>query len=521
MKKLIYIVLLLAACKKDDKSFPDPYAGGREPLGVTMSTDAPSPSEATPGTVITFKGKGLLPHKDSIHFNFNSEAGEIIAVDSTGIQVKVPSTASTGVTSVSIGDQVFFGPVFKVKGNLDVDNAYKAVVGASNWVNDIYQYPDGRLLLIGDFTDYEHKGVVKPIGRIVLTSKDGEMDRSLLSGRGSDGSLNSIAALPSGKLVVGGSFGSYDIHLAEMHNITVLNSNGSIDSMTVNTFTKKDTVPAFNGGTDGNISRTFVYNNRITAIGNFNYYLQYVYGQSDFLQQRDSLITDSVLVRQLVRFYADGSLDSTFNYDLSLHRSFDGPNGPISDAFMQDDGKLIIVGRFTRYNGQPAPYIARLNTDGSLDPGFGGGGADNTIASIRYNAATHRFVLAGSFRIFNGAPHEGLVMLNIDGTPDPTFNVLPMATGDYYRLAQQLGNGLVVVNGYFRKYGNVHRSGFMVLKSDGTLAPGYNNTADFDGYLNRIFETINTSGQTQTLIAGRFGDFNRVQISNVVRLLFK
>lgn len=524
MKILAYILavsMALSACSKKDKVYPDPYAGGRVPLGVTLSTDAPAPSEATVGTVITFKGTGLLPHKDSIHFNFNGEAGEIIAVDTTGIQVKVPVTASTGVTNVSIGDQVFIGPVFKVKGNLDIDNTWKGVVGSSSWVNDIYRFSDGRMLLIGDFLDYEHKGVVKPIGRIVLISKDGEMDRSLQSGRGSDGSLNSIAALPSGKLVVGGSFASYDIHLAEMHNLTVLNTNGSIDSTVVNTFEGKDTVPAFNGGTDGYISRVFVHDNKITAIGSFSFYEQYVYGVSDYLHERDSLVVDSIPVRNLIRFFPDGSLDSTFNYNTALHKSNDGPNGPVTDAYMQDDGKLIIVGRFTRYNGESAPFIARINTDGSLDKGFGGAGADNTIASIRYNATTQRFIVAGVFRNFDGVDHQGLVMLKPDGTVDPQLVALTMPTDVGYRLAQQLNNGLIVVSGYFNKYGTVHRSGFMVLNPDGSLATGYNNTADFGGSLTRIFETTNSSGQTQTLITGLFGTFNRVQITNVVRLLFK
>lgn len=524
MKKIygigILLIISLVACKKV-KTFDDPYAGGKEALGVVLSTAIPSPSEAAPGTVVTFKGTGLVKHKSTIRFNFNGEMGEIMTVDSGSISVKVPVTASTGVTSIAIGDQIFFGPVFNVKGNLDIDNNYKVVVGASNWVNDVYRFSDGRLLLIGDFLDYERKGVVRPIGRIVLTSRDGEIDRSLQSGKGADGSLNSIAALPSGKLVVGGGFASYDIHQAEIRNITVLNSNGSIDSMSVNTFTARDTVPAFNGGTDGVIHRVFVHENLITAVGTFNYYLQYVYGKSDYRQERDSLITDSVLVKQLVRFLPDGSLDSSFNYNLALHRSNDGPNGPVSDAFMQDDGKLIIVGRFTRYNGQAVPYIARLNTDGSLDAGFGGAGADNSILSIRYNAVTQRLMLAGGFNKFDGTAHGGLVMLKMDGTPDEQFHALPKNPGTGYWCAQQLSNGMIVVNGSFLNYGTVHRNGFMVLDRTGALAPGYNNTADFDGTLRNIFETTNSSGQTQALIMGSFNRFNQKEISNVVRLLFK
>jgi len=521
MKKLLFLLLVFSACKKDNKVYDDPYAGGKKPLGVIMSTDLPSPSEAAPGTTILFKGTGLVPHKDAIHFNFNGQPAAILSVDSNGIQVKVPDNASTGVTSVTIGDQIFFGPVFKVKGNLEIDNNLKVVIGTNNVIYDVHRFSDGRLLMIGQFSDYEHKGVVKPINRIVMTSKDGEIDRSLLSGKGADGSLMAMDALPSGKLVVGGAFGSYDIHLAEVHNITVLNSNGSIDSMTVNTFLKKDTVPAFNGGTDGAISKVFVHGNKITAIGNFNYYLQYVYGQSDFLHERDSLITDSTVVRQLIRFNPDGSLDSSFHYNLSLHKSYDGANGPIFDAYMQADGKLIIVGRFTRYDGLPAPYIARINTDGTLDPGFGGSGADNSISSIRFNEATQKFMLAGSFTQFNGTAHYGLAMIKTDGTPDEQFVSLKMGTNESFNCAQQLSNGLIVVTGSFKNYGGVHRSGLMVLDSKGMLAAGYNNTGDLSGTVLKIFETTNSSGQTQALLLGGFYRFNQIDMGNITRLLFK
>lgn len=523
-KRILLIFLgatLLMNCKKENKVFDDPYAGGRPSLGVQLSTDPPVPQEAAPGGVIAFKATGLMPYKDSLHFTFNGERAEIVTVDTAGIKVKVPANGSTGVAAVTIGDQIFFGPVFKVKGNLDQDPNYKVVIGANGSVYDGFQLPDGRMLLLGGFWDFERKGVVKPLNRIVLTSKDGEVDRSLLSGKGADGSLSAVAALPGGKLVVSGGFSSYDIHSGEIRNITLLNANGSLDSVIINTYTKKDTVPAFNGGTDGGIGKVFVHNNMITAIGGFNYYLRYEYDKPDFMHERDSLITDSVVVRQLIRFYPNGALDSSFNYDLVKHKSFDGANGPIADAFMQSDGKLIIVGRFTKYNGQPAPYIARLNTDGSLDAGFGGTGADNSINTIRFNAAKQTFILAGAFRKFNGAVSNGLVMLKPDGSVDPQFVPLPMGNNDSYNFAHQLNNGLIIVNGYFKEYGGVHRNGFMVLNTNGSLAAGYNNTGDFNGYIAKVIETTSSAGQTQALLIGAFNRFNEKDAGNIFRLLFK
>ncbi|HJT72515.1 MAG TPA: DUF5008 domain-containing protein, partial [Chitinophaga sp.] len=62
----LLLVLMVIACSKD-KVYDDPYAGGKEPLGVKLSTDPPSPNDGAPGAVIAFKGTGLLKHRDSIH----------------------------------------------------------------------------------------------------------------------------------------------------------------------------------------------------------------------------------------------------------------------------------------------------------------------------------------------------------------------------------------------------------------------------------------------------------------------
>lgn len=514
--------LSLLSCQKKDQVFPDPYAGGKKPLGIKLSTDPPSPQSGDLGSSVTFKATGLVRYKDSLVFYLNNERAQVTAVDSNGVTVTVPQTASTGIGSLTVGDQIYFGPVFKVNGKLGIDDNFKALVGANGTVNDVLPLPDGRLILVGSFTDFEHKGAVKPINRIVLTSKDGEVDRSLKSGVAVDGYLNSIAGLSNGKIVIGGGFSSFDSHRGQIHNISVLNNNGSLDSIVVRSFLTQDTVPAFNGGTDGNIRKLFVYGNTITAVGSFSHYLQFVYGKSDYRQLRDSLITDSVRVKNLIRMFPDGSLDSSFNYDFQAHKSYEGPNGPISDGFMQDDGRLIITGQFTKYNGENVNNIVRLNTDGSIDRSFKvGNGADNFINSIRYNATTHRFMLAGGFQHFNGEPHSGLVMLNEDGTIDESFVPAQMGSNDVYIFSQQLSNGMVLVNGFFKIYNGVHRGNFMVLDNKGALAQGYNTTGDLNGVVTQSLETTDATGNTLVMLMGGFDKFDEQSVGNITRLIFK
>lgn len=513
--------LLLGSCSMKDKVYPDPYAGAKQPLGIKLSTDPPSPDTGSVGSLVTFKGTGLLPFKDSLRFFLNNEQAEVTHLDSQSITIKVPEFASTGIGSLTVGDQVYFGPIFQVKGKADIDPNFKVAVGANGNIFNILPLSDGRLILVGSFTDFEHKGAVKPLNRIVMVSKDGEVDRSLNTGTAVDGYLSSIAGLSNGRMAVAGSFSSFDVHRAQIHNITVLNKNGSIDSTVVRTFLSLDTVPAFNGGVDGNINRIFVHGNTITAVGAFNYYLQFVYGKSDYRMERDSLVTDSVRVRNIIRFFSDGSLDSSFNYNSYAHQSNEGANGPVLDAYMQDDGKLIIVGRFTRYNGENVNNIIRLNTDGSIDRSFKiGSGSDNTISSIRYAAAFHHFVLSGYFKQFAGEPHYGLVLLNDDGTIDETFKPIDIAAGYGYSFATQLANGLVVVNGFFNEYAGVHRGRFMVLDEQGKLAQGYNTLGDFSGTVSQSLETKSASGKIQLMLVGGFGKFDERTVGNITRIVF-
>lgn len=514
--------VLLAGCSTKDKVYDDPYAGGKPDLGIRMSSDLPSPRLGDPGTTVTFKATGLLPYKSVLKFFLNGEAAEIVSMDSSSIAVKVPANASTGIGYITVEDKIVFGPVFRVNGKLTLDNTFKAQVGSNGNISNVFPLPDGRMILTGNFTDYEHKGTVKPLNRIVLTSKDGELDRTLQTGEGVGGYLSTIAALPNGKMVIGGGFSTYNIHMGEINNITVLNSNGTIDSMVVRTFLDQDTVPAFNGGVDGSIRKAFVQGNSIIAVGGFDYYLQRVYGHSDYRRKRDSLIVDSVRVKNLVRFFGDGSLDSSFNYNFLLHRSNDGPNGPIGDAFMQEDGKIIIVGRFTKYNNETVNNIVRLNTDGSIDRSFKvGNGTDNSISSITYNPSTRKFMLTGIFNTFDGQTQSGLVMLNEDGSADPVFKASARNSDDRYSYAKQLSNGMVLVSGYFKSYGGVHRGNLMLLDHTGALASGYNTTGDLQGTVSGVLETKNFAGQLQLLITGSFDKFDEQPVGNITRLLLK
>lgn len=108
--------------------------------------------------------------------------------------------------------------------------------------------------------------------------------------------------------------------------------------------------------------------------------------------------------------------------------------GP-SIALLEPDGRIIVAGQFTSYNGNPAGGIVRLNSDGSLNSTLGSGAAftSTAVAWDREPGITEiqrdyagRLLVAGDFDTFHGVPAPGLARLNADGSLDTTF-VPPVA----------------------------------------------------------------------------------------------
>jgi len=217
----------------------------------------------------------------------------------------------------------------------------------------------------------------------------------------------------------------------------------------------------------------------------------------------------------------NGNLDSSYNFDKNTKEGLHGANGVISDAFMQADGKLILVGRFTRYNNTPVNNIVRLNIDGSIDETFVvGSAANDNIYTIRYNVNTKRYILTGSFNTFNGNPANKMVLLNEDGSVDQSF-----ITGAFIEgvptFAGQLNNGLILVAGSFSSYNNIIREGLMVLNPDGTLAVGYNNTGRFTGIVSDMVETTSGIGNLPSVIlTGFIPRFEGNEVGNLLKLVF-
>ncbi|WP_316794514.1 DUF5008 domain-containing protein [Pedobacter frigoris] len=543
---LIGVVLLYAtlmtSCEKKQGIGNDPYKGGKKIASFAFVSKSTTPDIVTAGAVLDLKVRGLDSLGGDFKLFVNELEAEVKDYTDTTIRFTVPLTASTGSVWITSKGETFFGPIIKVGGKVSVDASFKIINGAAalpgsggTTVYDVEKLPNGRFWLTGAFSNFEQKGTAAlPIGGIVQLDANGTyLTTDINFGKGVLGgakTIYSVARIPegaqAGKFIIAGSFNGYNDSRSNklvLNNVARLNADGRLDEVITTeiinpkpTETRKntDTVPSFNAGVDGIVRKTFVLGEQIYIVGDFQNFKRIYLPNSTY----DEKVYDVTRMRQLIRVNADGSMDSTFHYNKSTRQSAAGANGIILDAAMQPDGKLILTGSFTAFNGVTVNRIVRLNLDGSVDQSFNSGsGADGDIYSIKYNTITNKFALSGSFTSFNGKPASGLALLNADGSNVTSFNGQQI-TGGIATFAAQLNNGKIIVAGGFKRYGTYLRQGFMVLEADGQLAVGYNNTGGFQGRIYDMVETAVGNG-SQVILVGDITRFNSTLPKNVLRLI--
>ncbi len=184
----------------------------------------------------------------------------------------------------------------------------------------------------------------------------------------------------------------------------------------------------------------------------------------------------------IARLNADGTLDMGFNAIVHTTTSFNP--GSVNSIAVQADGRILITGDFTRVNGVVRNYVARLNSDGTLDTTFNPNpsGFPQPPFDVRVVQsavqADGRILLWGSFTKIAGVTRNGLARMNVDGTLDTGFN--PDVTGfsnpggdprpwvAAVQGVKTLSDGRILMWGFFTRVGGAPRVGLVRLNADGT-----------------------------------------------------
>ena len=330
---------------------------------------------------------------------------------------------------------------FSQSGQLDISFGIngEAVVnlgGQDALLNDMKLQSDNKIVAVGYWKDSTNRSdfvVVRLNANGSLdTSFNGTGKLTIAFGTGED-VAESVVLQPDGKIVVAGySFtGAYrDFAVAR------INSNGTLDT----TFSEDGKVTTDLLGNDDYAKAIAI--NKDGKIG----VAGYSYGSSaaDFA---------------IVRYNANGSLDTTFSGDGKLVITLGANNDNAIAIAFQNDNKIVVGGTYFSSNSARDDFaIVRLNVNGSLDTSFNGDGifstsigtSDDTPRAMKLQN-DGKILLVGDVR--SGSYTDiGLIRVTTSGNLDTTFG-----TGGISR--QAYGNGSVMYDIEISNSGNIYLCG--------------------------------------------------------------
>ncbi len=328
-----------------------------------------------------------------------------------------------------------------------------------------------KILVGGNFTNFNDR----PAKNLIRLHGDGSTDTSFSIGTGPSSSINCLLIQPDGKILIAGYFTSYNGFARNY--ITRLNSNGSIDTTFGHRLGANGNIKAMVLQTDG----------KIIIAGNFMSY-------------------DGVPRNKIARINPDGSVDSTFIIGT-------GANGDITMLALQRDGRILIGGFFTSFNGTPRNRIARLNPVGSLDVSFVVGTGTNGAVHAAVVRPNGKIVIGGEFTQYNGTPRSIIAHLNTNGSLDSSLSNVPWGSG-VIRSMLLLPNGVLVASGGFGTFGGTNLRNVVRFLEDGSLDSTFVNGTGANGNIN--VTAFQPDGKL--VVGGAFNTFNGLYRTQIARI---
>lgn len=287
-----------------------------------------------------------------------------------------------------------------------------------------------------------------------MSSTAGLLDNTFPQGLnyGFDKDVHDIKIQTDGKILISGDFEHYD------YNGTIFVSPYLLRLNTDGTFDSSFDITVGSAGINESVRTIHIQSDGKILIGGF------------FTQLIRNGVTYNV--GRIIRFNSDGTVDSGFN-------SGTGFDGDVLKIEVQDDGKIIVVGKFTQYDSQAYNRVIRLNSDGSIDTSFVIGTGIDGVAPANYvndliKQPDGKLILVGHFEDYDGNSVSGIVRLLTDGSIDTTFNSGTGVNGLLTSVGIQ-STGHIIIGGIFTEYngtdltfGNIVR-----INSDGSYSNSF------------------------------------------------
>ena len=302
-----------------------------------------------------------------------------------------------------------------------------------------------------------------------------------------NGEIRNLVIQPDNKILVGGFISQYPSNKSHFFR---LNTDGSIDS--------NFNIPNY----------VDLYNTYCIALQSDNKIIvgaEHLYGQ---------IINNISVDKKISRFNSNGRVDNTF----SVGSGFDKIPLIIK---IQQDGKILIGGEFSNYNGTTKNKIIRLNPNGSIDDSFDiGTGFDGNVKCIEIQS-DGKILVGGEFNTYKGINKKGLIRLNSDGSIDNYFYIGIGPNNNVNCITIQNDNKILVA-GKFLQFNNTSASLIVRLTSSGNIDATFNIWSGFSASSQYFRGSLQINSILQSgsnlLVAGNFEKFNNKSKEDFVSL---
>ncbi len=272
---------------------------------------------------------------------------------------------------------------FNPDGRLEGIGTFDPGTGANAAINCMIVQPDGKILIAGTFTLFNDQ----LRNRVARLNPNGSLESlgSFDPGVGVDGPVFGLALQPDGKIIIAGAFKF--VNGQPRNGVARLNPDGSLEG--------SDTFNPGRGITGG---MTTVYCVTVQADGKI-------------LLGGDFTHVNNQARSNFARLNSDGSVENIVTFNPG-----NGPNSRVLSIVEQADKKLLLGGHFTTVNGQSRRRIARVYSNGSLEgtDGFDAGSGPNNLVNGIAIQDDGKIVIGGRFTSVNGYPSTLIARLGND-----------------------------------------------------------------------------------------------------------
>lgn len=182
-------------------------------------------------------------------------------------------------------------------------------------------------------------------------------------------------------------------------------------------------------------------------------------------------------------------------------------NNLVNHIELQSTGKSIISGAFTTYNNISKPYVARLNTDLTLDQTFTFAGNQGAMDLA---IQSDNKIIAATWSAGFGGTSLGISRLLPDGAVDTSFNTggtgisrnISYTNEMAYACAIQT-DGKILLGGDFYYYNGVQRLGIVRINTNGSIDTTFNPTV-LNTYYRSVVTGMTIQPNGQIILLGFF-----------------